>query len=106
MGFPAILSTLQPFQMCIFNGTYSKLTFSNGPQVMGKRFMANLHASLDSTWKSRFSKISTRCQLWGSHSTTFDPELRNEVKKFSNLGGYIQRNGPILILNSEMKDLH
>ena len=49
---------------------------------MGKRFMANLHVSLDSTWKSRFSKIS-----WGVHSTTFDPKLRNEFKNFSNPGG-------------------
>ena len=65
----------------------SKLTFSNGPQVVGKRFMANLHESLDSTWKSRFSQVSTRCQLWGLHSTTVDPELRNEVKNFSNPGG-------------------
>ena len=47
-----------------------------------KRFMANLYVSLDSTWKSRFSKIS-----WGVHSTTFDPELRNEFKNFSNPGG-------------------
>ena len=37
MGFPAILSTLQPFQMCILNGNYSKLTFLNGSQVMGKK---------------------------------------------------------------------
>ena len=49
--------------------------------------MANLHASLDSMWKSRFFKISTRCQLGGVHSTTSDPELRNEVKNFSNMGG-------------------
>ena len=62
MGFPAILSALQPFQICIFN---RKLTLSNGPQLMGKRFMANLHASLDSTCKSRISKISTRCQIPG-----------------------------------------
>ena len=58
--------------------TMSKLTFLNGPQVMGKRFMANLHASLDSTWKSRISKNSTRCQNWGVHSTTFHLQLRNE----------------------------
>ena len=44
MGFPAILSALQPVQICIFNRKYSKLMFSNGPQLMGKRFMANLHA--------------------------------------------------------------
>ena len=55
MGFPAILSTLQPFQICIFNRKHSKLTFSNGPQLMGKRFMANLHASFDSTQKSSIS---------------------------------------------------
>ena len=47
---------------------------------MGKRFMANLHTSLDSTCKSRISKISTICQIMGVHSTTFDPELRNEFK--------------------------
>ena len=64
MGFPAILSTLQPFQICIFNRKNSKLTFSNGPQLMGKRFMANLQTSLDSTYKSRISQISTRCQNW------------------------------------------
>ena len=29
MGFPAILSALQPFQMCIYNRKYSKLTFSH-----------------------------------------------------------------------------
>ena len=57
MGFPAILSTLQPFEICIFNRENSKLTFSNGPQLMGKRFIADLHASLDSTGKSRISKI-------------------------------------------------
>ena len=34
MGFPAILSALQPFQICIFNRKYGKLTFSNGPQLM------------------------------------------------------------------------
>ena len=67
--------------------TMSKLTFLNGPQVMGKRFMANLHASLDSTWKSRFSKISTRCQNWGVHSRIFNPDLRNTFKNFSNARG-------------------
>ena len=65
MGFPAILSALQTFQIYIFNWKYRKLMFSNGPQLMGKRFMANLHASLDSKCKSRISKISTRCQIWG-----------------------------------------
>ena len=78
MGFPAILSTLQPFQICIYNRKYCKLTFSNGSQLMGKRFMANLHASLESACKSNISKIVTRCQHWGvDHLSTFDSELRN-----------------------------
>ena len=110
------------FQICIFDRKNSKLTFSNGSQLMGKRFMTNLHASLDSTCKNRISKISTRCQNWregsipqpltlnsemnskffpllGVHSTTFDPELRNELKNLSNSGGSIPQ---LLILNSEM----
>ena len=37
MGFPTVLSTLQPFQIYIFNRKKSKLTFSNGPQVMEKK---------------------------------------------------------------------
>ena len=37
-GFPPILSTLQTFQICIYNRKNSKLTFSNGSQLMGKRF--------------------------------------------------------------------
>ena len=70
MGFPAILSTLQPFQIYIFKRKKSKLTFTNGPQLLGKKFMANLHASLNSTCKSRISQISTR----------------NILHKFSNPG--------------------
>ena len=30
MGFPPILSALQPFLISIYNRKYSKLTFSNG----------------------------------------------------------------------------
>ena len=82
MGFPAMLGAIQPSQMCIFNKKYSKLTFSNGPQMIGKRFMANLHASLDSTCKSRISKMSMRCQT-----------LQSSIPQ-------------LWILNSEMKDLH
>ena len=82
MRFPAILSASQPFQMCIFNRKNNKLILSNGSQLMGKRFVANWHASLTSTCKSRISKISMRCQILGGiHSMTFDPELRNEFKK-------------------------
>ena len=41
--------------------------------------MANLHASVESTCKSRISKIATRCQNWGAnHLSTFDAEFRNE----------------------------
>ena len=42
MGFPAILSALQPFQICICKRNYSILTFSNGSQLMRKRFMPHL----------------------------------------------------------------
>ena len=69
MGFSAILSALQPFQIYILNRENGKLTFSNGPQLMEKRFMVNCHASLDSPCKSRISKLSHV----GGHSTTFDP---------------------------------
>ena len=67
--------------------------------------MENLHASLDSTRKVYFPKFPPDASSGGQgvHSTTFDPELRNEVKKFSNSGGYIPQ---LFVLNSEMKDLH
>ena len=52
--------------------------------MMGKMFMANLYASLDSK-KSRFSQISKI--PGGVYSTTFDPELRIEVKKFPMIVG-------------------
>ena len=78
MGFPAILSTLQPFQICIYNRKYSKLTFSNGSQLMGKRFMANLHASLESSCKIDFQDFQQMSELGGvNHLSTFDAHLRN-----------------------------
>ena len=104
MGFPAILSTLQPFQICICNRKNRKFTFSNGPQLMGIRFMANLHASLDSTCKSRISNISTRCQIQGGHSTAFDPEIRNEFKIFPILQGTKPTcNTHLMSVKSELK---
>ena len=51
---------------------YSKLTFSNGYQLMRKRFMAHLHASLESTCKSRISKISTRFHNQGEVDQSFN----------------------------------
>ena len=36
MGFSAILSALQPFQIYISNRKNRKFTLSNGPQLMGK----------------------------------------------------------------------
>ena len=65
MGFPALSSALQTFQMCIYNRKYSEWTFSHDSQLMGNRFMANVYASLESTCKSRISKVATRCQNWG-----------------------------------------
>ena len=87
MGIPAILSALQPFQICIFNRKYSKLTFSNGPQLMGKGLWQiyihhwTVHAKVE------FQKCPPDVRSWGVHSTTFYPELRNEFKFFFNLGG-------------------
>ena len=70
MGFSVILSAFQPFQIYIFNRKGSKLTFSNGSQLMGKRFMANLYTSLDSKSKSKISKIS---YVLGVHSHVHFP---------------------------------
>ena len=55
--------------------------------------------------KVDFPKFPADVSFAGVHSTTFDPELRNEVKNFSNLGGGGTFHN-CLILNSEMKDLH
>ena len=76
MGFPPILSTLQPFQICIFNRKYSKLTFSNGPQLMGKD---SWHIYMHHwTVHAKFKNFHQISDPGGVHSTTFDPELRNE----------------------------
>ena len=80
MGFPAILSTLQPFQMYIYNRKYSKLTFSNDYQLMGNRFMTNLHASLESTCKSRIPRLPPNVRTGGSiifHYVQAKSELKN-----------------------------
>ena len=77
MGFPAIWSTLQPFQICIYNSKFSKWTFSNDSQLMGKRFLTNLCSSLETTCKSRISNTSTRCQNQRGQSQPFDAQLRN-----------------------------
>ena len=62
MEFPAILCALQPFQICIQKRKYSKLTCSNGCQLMRNEFMPHFHASLESICKRRITRISTRCQ--------------------------------------------
>ena len=68
---------------------------------MGTRWMANVHASLDSTWKSRFFQISTR--YWGVYSTTFDAELRNEVTNFPILGGTFNNLWSYTLINTFKK---
>ena len=103
MGFPAILSTLQPVQICICNRKNRKFTFSNGPQLMGKGSMANLHASLDSTCKSRISQISTRYQIRGSIPQLFIQNSEMNLKICPNLMGSISE---LLILSSEMNFFH
>ena len=61
-------------------------------------FMANLHAPLDSSWKSRFSQISSR--YWGGsiprllQLLILNSELK--LKNFRMLGGgFVPRNGPV-----------
>ena len=68
MGIHAKLRTLQPFQMCIYNRQYSKWTFLHDCQLMGNRFIANWHTSLEKTCKGRISKITNRSQNWESQS--------------------------------------
>ena len=82
MGFPAILSTLQPFQICIYNRKYSKLTFSNSSQLIWKRFMTNLHASLESTCKSRIFQDCHWCQKWGGSIIFHHVQVKSELKNF------------------------
>ena len=52
--------------------------------------------------KVEFHKFLPDVRSWGVHSTTFDPEIRNEFKNFSNPGWDQSDNLQPLILNSEM----
>ena len=100
MGVSTMLgTTMGHYQICIFNWKYSKVTFSNGPQMMRKRFMANLHASLDSTCKSRISKMSMRCQILNLQRSIpqhkvliLNSEMRFIESFFSNAMGALQSN--------------
>ena len=49
--------------------------------------------------KVEFQKFPPDVRSRGVHSTTFDPELRNEFKKFSNPGGFTSQ---LFTLNSEI----
>ena len=70
MGFPPILSTLQPFKICIYNRNYIKLTFSNGSHLIGKRCMANLHASWGVHAKVEFPRFPPYIRTGGQSSLT------------------------------------
>ena len=86
MEIPAILSTLQPFQICIFNRKQSKLTSSNGPQPMGKKCYGKFACIIGPYMeKQNFQNFHQMSDL-GVHSTTLDPELRNHSKNFPILG--------------------
>ena len=79
MGFPTILSTLQPFQICIFNRKQSKLTSSNGPQLMGKKCYGKFACIIGPYMeKQNFQNFQQMSDPRGVHSTTFHLELRNE----------------------------
>ena len=107
MGFSAILSALQQFQICIFNRKDSRLTLWNGPQLMEHRSMANLHTTLDSIYKSRISK-NFSC-LWGVHSNSYSPPDVSSWGIHFKEWAHSQDGGSILqflVLSWEMKDLH
>ena len=66
MAFPAILNALQPFQICILNRKYSKLTFSIGPQLMGKKGLWQIcmdHCTVHA--KVEFEKFPPDIRSWG-----------------------------------------
>ena len=50
---------------------------------MGNRFMANLHVSLESTWKTRISKIATRCQNWEVSIIFLYVQSKSQLTNFS-----------------------
>ena len=135
MGFPAILSALHSFQICIFNRKNSKLTFSNGSQLMGKSLWQICMHHWTVHAKVEFPRFPPDVRCVGFHSTTFYPELRNKFKKifqswgggqdphailtsvrsgtetmvWSNVNALYTTGGSIpqlLILNSEMQVLH
>ena len=64
------------FQICIFNTKKSKLTFSNGPQLMEKAY-GKFSCIIGQYMQKKNIKIFS-CWVRGVHSTTFDPKLRNE----------------------------
>ena len=86
MGFPAMLGALQPF----------KSAFSKG-NIVNEHFQMALSWWEKGLWqicmhhwtvhaKVEFQKCPWDVSLAGVHSTTLNPELRNEFKSFSNLG--------------------
>ena len=65
--------------------------------------MENLHASFEVHAKVEFPRFPPDVTTGRVHSTTFDPELRNELKNIPIQGGTIPQ---LLTLNSEMKVLY
>ena len=89
-GFPAVLSALQPFQICIFNRKYSNLTSSwhwaNGEKVYGKFacIIGTVHAKVEFQNMS----MTMRCQIQGGGiPQLFILNSEMNLKIFSNPGG-------------------
>ena len=78
MGFPTILSTLQPFQICICNRLNRKFTFQMALSwwEQGLWQICNHHWTVHA--KVEFQTFPPDVKSRGGHSTAFDPELRNE----------------------------
>ena len=89
MGFPTILSALQPFQFCIFKRKYSKLTFSNGYQLMGKRFTDTFTCIIGEYMQKEFPRFPPDFKTRDvDHLSTFDPELRNVSSALISFMGF------------------
>ena len=91
MGFPAILSTLQPFQICILIEKIANQHFQMAHSWWGKGLWQiwmhhwTVHAKVE------LPGFPTDVRTGGViHSTTFDPELRNEVLHWHLLWRFLQ----------------
>ena len=85
-----------------FHTKYSKLTFSNGTQLPGKKLWQICMHHWPVHAKVEFQKFPPHVRSWEVHAATFDHDLRYELKHFFQSWGSIPQH---LILNWEMQYL-